>query len=105
MCKHLLGVEPALWTSVTVPRVEPTNNIAERAQRPGVIWKHISFGAESRAGSQFVARMLTTVAFLTAQQRDVLDFLTQTYRATRSGQASPSLLPLPTAERENALSS
>lgn len=104
-CKHLLGVEPALWTFVTIPGVEPTNNSAERALRPGVIWKHISFGAESRAGSEFVARMLTTVASLTAQQRDVLDFLTQTYRATRLGQVSPSLLPLPTAEPENPLSS
>jgi hypothetical protein len=29
--------------------------------------------------------MLTTVSSLTAQQRDVLDFLTQTYRAARFG--------------------
>jgi len=72
--------------------------------RPAVIWKHISFGAESQAGSEFVARMLTTVTSLTMQQRDILDFLTQTYRATRFGQATPSLLPLPRAEAETLLS-
>ena len=104
-CQQLLRVEPALWTFVTVAGVEPTNNIAERSLRPGVIWKHISFGAESQAGSEFVARMLTTVTSLTMQQRDVLDFLTQTYRAARLGQAPPSLLPLPMVERETPLSS
>ena len=104
-CQQLLRVEPALWTFVTVAGVEPTNNIAERALRPGVLWKHISFGAESQAGSEFVARMLTTVTSLSAQQRDILDFLTQTYRATRLGQVSPSLLPLPMVERETPLSS
>ena len=104
-CQQLLRVEPALWTFVTVAGVEPTNNIAERSLRPGVIWKHISFGAESQAGSEFVARMLTTVTSLTMQQRDVLDFLTQTYRVARLGQAPPSLLPLPTVERETPLSS
>lgn len=93
-CQQLLRVEPALWTFVTVPGVEPTNNVAERTLRPGVIWKHISFGSESQAGSEFVARMLTTVASLTMQQRDVLDFLTQACRAARFGQATPSLLPL-----------
>jgi len=93
-CRQLLLVEPALWTFVTVPGVEPTNNSAERALRPGVIWKRISFGAESQAGSEFVARILTTVASLTRQQRDVLDFLTQAYRSARFCQAPPSLLPM-----------
>lgn len=93
-CRQLLRVEPALWTFVSVAGVEPTNNVAERTLRPGVIWKRISFGPESQAGSEFVARMLTTVSTLTMQQRDVLDFLTQAYRAARFGEAPPSLLPL-----------
>ena len=103
-CKQLLLVEPALWTFASVPEVEPTNNTAERSLRPGVIWKHISFGSESQAGSEFVARMLTTVSSLTAQQRNVLDFLTQTYRAARFGQEPPSLLPQATVDRETLLS-
>jgi hypothetical protein len=30
-CQQLLKVEPALWTFVTIDRVEPTNNAAVRA--------------------------------------------------------------------------
>ena len=103
-CQQLLLVEPALWTFVSVPGVEPTHNTAERSLRPGVIWKRISFGSESQTGSEFVARMLTTVSSLTAQQRDVLDFLTQTYRAARFGQQPPSLLPQPMGDPETLLS-
>ncbi|MDF5733393.1 MAG: transposase, partial [Rhizonema sp. PD38] len=36
--RQLLKVEPALWLFVTVEGVEPTNNAAERAIRPAVIW-------------------------------------------------------------------
>lgn len=94
-CQKLLLVEKALWTFVDIPGVEPTNNAAERALRPAVIWRRTSFGAQSLAGSQFVARMMTVVTSLKAQQRPVLPFLTQTYRATRHRQLGPSLLPEP----------
>jgi transposase len=57
-CQQLLQVEPALWTFVTVPGVEPTNNVAERTLRPGVIWKHISFGSESLSESPGTAQLL-----------------------------------------------
>ncbi len=57
-CQQLLRVEPALWTFVTVPGVEPTNNVAERTLRPGVIWKHISFGSESLSESPGTAQLL-----------------------------------------------
>ncbi|WP_027269210.1 IS66 family transposase [Leptolyngbya sp. PCC 6406] len=102
-CRQLLLVEPALWTFVTVLGVEPTNNTAERSLRAGVIWKRISFGAESQAGSEFVARMLTTVSSLTMQQRDVLDFLTQAYWSARFGQPPPSLLPLATHQPQTLI--
>lgn len=32
-CPELLKVEPALWTFVGVPGLDPTNNAAERALR------------------------------------------------------------------------
>jgi transposase len=57
-CAQLLKIEPALWTFVTVPGVEPTNNAAEQALRQAVIWRRTSFGSQSLAGSQFVARLL-----------------------------------------------
>jgi transposase len=92
-CQQLLQVEPALWTFVQTPGVEPTNNAAERALRPAVIWRRTSFGSQSNGGSRFVSRMLTVVTSLKAQHRNVLDFLTQTCAATRLNRPTPSLLP------------
>jgi len=51
--------------------MEPTNNAAEQALRPAVIWRRTSFGSQSTARSQFVARMLSVVTSLKAQNRDV----------------------------------
>lgn len=92
-CRQLLKVEPAMWLFVTTAGVEPTNNAAERAIRPAVIWRRTSFGSQTQAGSAFVARMLTVVATLKSQQRSVLDFLSQAVVAARAGQPVPSLLP------------
>jgi transposase len=92
-CRQLLKLEPALWLFVRVEGVEPTNNAAERAIRPAVLWRRTSFGTQSAAGSQFVARMLTVVLTLRSQQRNVLDYLRQSCRAAREGVSAPSLLP------------
>ena len=92
-CQQLLQVESALWTFVQTPGVEPTNNAAERALRPAVIWRRTSFGAQSAQGSLFVSRLLTVITSLKAQHRNVLDFLIQTFAATRLNQPTPSLLP------------
>jgi hypothetical protein len=93
-CRQLLKVEPALWLFVAVKGLEPTNNAAERAIRPAVLWRKNSFGSQSEEGSIFVARMLTVVTTLRSQNRNVLDFLTDAIRANRKGTTSPSLLPL-----------
>lgn len=92
-CRQLLKVEPAMWLFVTTEGVEPTNNAAERAIRPAVLWRRTSFGSQTQAGSAFVARMLTVVTTLKSQQRNVLEFMTQAIVATRGGQSAPSLLP------------
>ena len=63
-CRQLLKVEPAMWLFVTTEGVEPTNNAAERAIRPAVLWRRTSFGSQSQTGSTFVARMLTVVTTL-----------------------------------------
>jgi len=102
-CRQLLAIEPALWTFVEVAGVEPTNNAAERALRPAVIWRRTSFGSQSQAGSEFVARLLTVVTSLQAQQRDVLEFLTQAIHAARLGQEPPSILPQTSVEDETPL--
>jgi nucleotide-binding universal stress UspA family protein len=92
-CRQLLKVEPALWLFVTVQGLEPTNNAAERAIRPAVLWRRTSFGSQSESGSVFVALMLTVVTSLRSQNRNVLEFMTDAVRASRQGSPSPSLLP------------
>lgn len=92
-CRQLLKVEPAVWLFVTTLGVEPTNNAAERAIRPAVIWRRTSFGSQTQAGSVFVQRMLTVVTTLKSQQRNVLEFLTQALAAARENKSVPSLLP------------
>jgi transposase len=93
-CIRLLAVEPALWTFVTTTGIEPTNNAAERALRPAVLWRKNSFGSQSQAGSLFVSRMLTVVTTLRAQNRSVLEYFVEACRAARQGQPVPSLLPI-----------
>ena len=97
-CDNLLQLEPALWTFVRVPGVEPTNNSAERALRRAVLWRRRSFGTQSAAGSRFVERILTTVTTLRQQERDVLDYLAAACHAVASGLPAPSLLPSPAAD-------
>ena len=52
-CVHLLGRETMLWTHVLRPDVPLTNNLAERAIRPQVIWRKTSFAVQSHRGSSF----------------------------------------------------
>jgi transposase len=103
-CQELLKVEPAFWLFVRVAGIEPTNNAAERALRPAVIWRRISLGTQSSLGSQFVARMLTVTQTLRSQQRPLLEFLTTACEAARLGKVAPSLLPdLSVLEEEHHL--
>jgi transposase len=101
-CRELFRLRQALWTFVRHPEVEPTNNAAERAIRPGVLWRKGSFGTHSPEGSRFVEAMMTVVATLKQQHRKVLDYLTAACEATLHGEPAPSLLPPPT-ERQQLL--
>ncbi len=92
-CKNILKVKQALWTFVDQEGIEPTNNVAERALRRGVIWRKRSFGTQSENGSLFVERILTAVMTLRQQERNVLDFLTEACKANLLGITVPSLLP------------
>ena len=79
---------PALWTFVDVPGVEPTNNAAERPLRPAVLWRRKSFGTRGAAGSRFASRMLTVAATLKAQQRNIVDYVTQASSLRSTGPRS-----------------
>ena len=91
-CRRLLNLEPAMWLFVTIDGVEPTNNDSERGIRTAVIWRRLSFGSQTQAGSLFVSQILTVVASLRAQQRNVLEYMTQSVQAARDGKFVPSLL-------------
>ncbi len=95
LAPSLLQLWPALWTFVRVPGVEPTNNAAERALRPAVLWRKGSFGTPSDAGNDFVARLLSVAATCRQQQRPLLAYLTAVCTAAHLGHPSPSLLPTP----------
>jgi transposase len=92
-CRDILKRREALWTFVQVDGVEPTNNMAERSLRPGVLWRKGSFGTQSEEGSRFVESMMTVVSTLQQQQRNVLAYLTAACAAALRGEAAPSLLP------------
>jgi transposase len=92
-CRVLRNHREWLWTFLEVEGVEPTNNAAERALRHAVIWRKLSFGTQSAAGSRFVETLLTTIETCRQQQRNVFEFVTQTVDAHFHGRNSPSLLP------------
>jgi len=73
--------------------VDPTNNAAERALRPAVIWRKISHGSKSASGSRFIERMLTVIETCRRQGRSACEYLTEAVTARFEGQTCPSLLP------------
>ena len=93
LCRELRKWWPALWTFARVEGVEPTNNVAERALRPAVLWRKGSFGSDSERGTRFAERLLTVVATCRQQGRPLLDLLVAAGEAALQGTAAPSLLP------------
>ncbi len=102
VCRELLKRRDALWTFVHLEGVEPTNNVAERSIRPGVLWRKNSFGTHSAQGARFVEAIMTVVATLKQQQRNPLDYLTAACEATRRDEAVPSLLPTCASQHQAA---
>jgi transposase len=101
VCREILKLRQALWTFVRHEGVEPTNNVAERAIRPGVLWRKGSFGTQSPEGSRFVETMMTVVATLKQQHRHVLAYVTAACEAALRGEAAPSLLPTPAVPEQH----
>jgi len=93
LCRGLTKWWAALWTFARVDGVEPTNNVAERALRPAVLWRKGSFGSDSAAGSRYAERLLTVVASCRQQGRPLLGLLMAAGEAALQGSAAPSLLP------------
>lgn len=93
MCQELYDHRDWLWTFLEVEGVEPTNNAAERSLRHAVIWRKLSFGTQSAAGSRFVETLLTVVTTCRQQDRNAFTYLTSAVEAHFHGQPTPSLLP------------
>ena len=92
MCRELYDHREWLWTFLDVAGVEPTNNVSERALRHAVIWRKLSFGTQSAAGSRFVETILTVVETCRQQSRSVFAFVTEAVQAHIAHQPAPSLL-------------
>lgn len=92
MCKPLYDHRNWLWTFLDVNGIEPTNNVSERALRPAVIWRKLSFGTQSARGSRFVETILTVVETCHRQSRNSFEYLTAAIQAHLAGQPIPSLL-------------
>lgn len=92
MSSEILKLRSALWTFVDEEGVEPTNNAAERAIRPAVLWRKGSFGTDSAMGSRFAERVLTAVATVRLRGGNVLGYLTSATAQYRDSRTTPSLL-------------
>lgn len=90
-CKNILKDFNALWTFLEVEGVEPTNNHAERALRPCVIWRKKYFCTRSDYGTEYVARSASIQTTCKLQGKSSFEFLCQRMWDYFSGQPSPSL--------------
>jgi transposase len=91
--KDLLRQWDQVFRFLDTDGVEPTNNAAEQELRSGVMWRRMTQGTRTDAGSRFVARVLTAVGTCVRQGRRVLDYMRDALLAHRAGLPPPSLLP------------
>jgi transposase len=95
LCKELHCHREWLWTFVEVRGIEPTNNTAERALRPAVIYRKLSFGTQSQEGSRFIERMLTVSETCRLQKRSPYQWLVTAVEAHLAHRPAPSLVADP----------
>ncbi len=89
-CADFLTRFDSLWVFVYTEDVEPTNNIAERGLRHGVIWRKLSHGSQSETGERFVERVMTVAMTLKLRAENTFEYFTECFRAfIRGGQAPP----------------
>jgi transposase len=78
---------------ITIPGLEPTNNLAEQAIRFVVIDRKITQGTRSEKGQRWLERIWTAIATCTKTGRSVFTFLQESLSAYFGDQVGPSLLP------------
>lgn len=92
-CDEILPRKEHLWTFLKVEGIEPTNNTAERTLRPAVIYRKLSFGTQSAAGSRYLERILTISESCRLQNRNAYGYLIEAMQAKFSHRSAPTLLP------------
>ena len=93
-CQELLRHRHCLWTFLNHEGVEPANNASERALRPAVIWRKLSYGTQGPKGSRFAQMLLTAIETCRRQSRNVFQFATAaTTRLHDAQMPAPPLLP------------
>ena len=80
-------------TEELIARQPPEAQAMIRALRHAVMWRKLSFGTQSAAGSHFVETMLTVIETCRQQRRSAFEFLAAAVHSHRAHQPTPSLLP------------
>jgi transposase len=91
-CRRIFKHREHLWIFVHDQSVDPTNNLAERIVRQGVLWRKSSFGTQSERGARYVERILTVCATCRLQRRSVIEYLREACRCHLSGITAPLLI-------------
>lgn len=92
LCETLLQEFDRLWIFMTVPGMEPTNNLAERDLRKLVIWRKKSYGTKSSRGKRFVEIITTTSQTLRKHGQNVLHYIQEVIASFYSGSAPPFMV-------------
>jgi transposase len=83
-CADILEQKQALFTFAFENGVEPTNNHAERALRPFVLWRKTSYGSQSERGRVFAERIFAEEICARVPR----------CHASMHGGSSPTLIPV-----------
>ena len=83
-----------LWTFLADRRIELTNNVAERALRPYVIWRKLAFASHSRRGDHFRARILSVATTAKALEVPLYEYLRRVCAEALETGGVRTLLPL-----------
>ncbi len=84
-----------LWTFLRHPNVPLTNNAAERAIRPYVIWRKTSFFSQSFRGDQFRPLVLTIVETCKRLGASAYRIIRQVCQQGLAGKVITVRLPIP----------
>jgi transposase len=91
-CTEMTRDAPAIFAVLKRPELPLTNNGAERALRPLVIMRKISYGSKSQEGARSIALLASVEATLARQGRDAWHFYRDLLAACRAGQSPPTLI-------------